>query len=88
MSDQHAATAVTAAAVIVTILIARAAILHQDSRGDAARTARPPRRRSTPGSAAPAPAALSDDASYTVREAEQHVHRCWQQLRTRADPTE
>ncbi|MFE5402930.1 hypothetical protein ACFQ9Z_16535 [Streptomyces sp. NPDC056580] len=27
-------------------------------------------------------------ASYAVREAEQHVHRCWQQLRPQTDPSE
>ncbi|WP_331719099.1 hypothetical protein OG985_48990 (plasmid) [Streptomyces sp. NBC_00289] len=86
MSDQHAATTLTAAAVIATTLVARA-VLHQGSRRPAAR---PPRRRSTPRAdqTAPYPAALSDDASYAVREAEQHVHHYWQQLRTRADPPE
>ena len=39
MSDQQAATALTAAAVIATILVARAAVLHQSGRGHAARPA-------------------------------------------------
>jgi len=91
MSDQHAAAALTAAAVIAAILVARAAILHQGGRAQRARAARPPRQHSgTPRSdkASPSPATLSDDASCTVREAEQHVHNCWQQLQTRIDPPE
>lgn len=87
MSDQHAATALTAAAVIAAILVARAAILHHDSR---ARVSRPDHRcmGSLPNQTPTSPAALSHDASRAVHEAEQHVHRCWQQLRTRTEPPE
>ncbi|OQR65669.1 hypothetical protein B6E66_02335 [Streptomyces maremycinicus] len=91
MSDQHAATALTAAAVIVTILVARAAVLHQGSRGQAARPVRPPHRHTASGvgkgANAPCAAALSDGAdSLAVQEAEQHVHHYWQQLQAHADP--
>ncbi|MFF3517763.1 hypothetical protein [Streptomyces sp. NPDC002573] len=85
MSDQHAAAALTAAAVIAAILIARAAVLHQGRRGHVARAARPPRHRVPSGADK---AVRSDASSAAVREAEQHVQRCWQQLRTRADPPE
>ncbi|WP_146608289.1 hypothetical protein [Streptomyces sp. NTH33] len=91
MSDQHAAAALTAAAVIATILVARAAVLHQSGRERVARVAHPVRGRTTPRAekVAPSAAALSTDAaSCAVREAEQHVHRCWQQLQTRVDPPE
>ncbi|MGW1958394.1 DUF4235 domain-containing protein [Streptomyces sp. NPDC001920] len=90
MSDQHAAAALTAAAVIAAILVARAAVLHQPGRAQRARAAHPPRRRTAPraDTAPPSPAKLSDDAFCTVREAEQHVHNCWQRLRTRVDPSE
>ncbi|MFF4961673.1 hypothetical protein [Streptomyces sp. NPDC001222] len=85
MSDQHAAAALTAAAVIATILIARAAVLHQGCRGHVARAAHSPRRRITSSADK---AVLPDASSAAVREAEQHVQRCWQQLQTRADPPE
>ncbi|MER6408250.1 hypothetical protein ABT269_33150 [Streptomyces viridosporus] len=87
MSDQHAAAALTAAAVIATILVARAVVLHQGGRRRAAHLVR---RHTAPRAetAAPSAAALSDAASCAVREAEQHVHHCWQQLQTRADPPE
>ncbi|MGA5900255.1 hypothetical protein [Streptomyces venetus] len=92
MSDQHAAAALTAAAVIAAILVARAAVLHQGGRTQRARATHPPRRRSTPHAdkykAPSPPAALSDDTSSAVREAEQHVHHCWQQLQPRVDPPE
>jgi hypothetical protein len=92
MSDQHAAAALTAAAVIAAILVARAAILHQGDRTPRARTAHLPRRRSTPHAdrykPPSPPAAFSDHASSAVREAEQHVRHCWQQLPSRVDPPE
>ncbi|ELP66304.1 hypothetical protein STRTUCAR8_01857 [Streptomyces turgidiscabies Car8] len=57
-----------------------------------ARAAHPPRRRSTPHAdkykAPSSPGALSDDASSAIREAEQHVRHCWQQLQSRVDPPE
>ncbi|MFE4630916.1 hypothetical protein [Streptomyces mirabilis] len=89
MSDQHAATALTAAAVVTMILFARAAVVCQSGRG-AARIGHPPRRRTTPRDdrSAPPAEALSDAASCAVREAEHHVHRCWQQLQAPADPPE
>ncbi|MEU6777175.1 hypothetical protein [Streptomyces sp. NPDC046759] len=34
------------------------------------------------------PAGLFDDTSSAVREAEQHVRHCWQQLQSRVDPPE
>ncbi|MFD5537719.1 hypothetical protein ACFWIJ_07665 [Streptomyces sp. NPDC127079] len=90
MSDQHAATALTAAAVIVTILVARAAILHQGDRKRIQRVTSLVRPRTAPRAdrAASSAESLSDAASCAVREAEQHVHHCWQQLQTRADPSE
>ncbi|MFD7607652.1 hypothetical protein ACFWAN_45945 [Streptomyces mirabilis] len=90
MSDQHAATALTAAAVVTMILFARAAVVCQSGRGHAARIGHPPRRRTTPRDdrSAPSAEALSDAASCAVREAEHHVHRCWQQLQAPADPPE
>jgi hypothetical protein len=88
MSDQHAAAALTAAAVIAAILVARAVVLHQGSRRCAAREAHVVRGRTAPGAdgATSSAAVLPDAASCVVREAEQHVHHCWQQLRTRVDP--
>ncbi|MFI9255796.1 hypothetical protein [Streptomyces sp. NPDC053069] len=77
----------TAAAVIATILVARAVVLHQGGRGRVARLAHPVRGHTAPR-ADETVAALSDAASCAVREAEQHVHHCWQQLQTRADPPE
>ncbi|MFF4250628.1 hypothetical protein ACFY1L_05385 [Streptomyces sp. NPDC001663] len=90
MSDQHTATALTAAAVTTMILFARAAVLHQGGRRHPARTGRPPRRRPTSGSDQPAPSAAgpSDAAACAVREAEHHVHRCWQHLDAHIDPPE
>ncbi|MEZ3182076.1 hypothetical protein KYY02_26435 [Streptomyces pimonensis] len=88
MSDQHAAAALTAAAIIATILVARAAVLHQSGRRRTAREARPVRAHTAPRTdeAASSAAVFSDAASCAVREAEQHVHHCWQQFRTRVDP--
>ncbi|MFB7509198.1 hypothetical protein [Streptomyces broussonetiae] len=83
MSDQNAATTLTAAAAIVMILIARAAALRHSGRGRAARTVHPPRRHTTNEVAAE----TADDVA-DVREAEQHVHRCWQQLQAQTDPPE
>jgi hypothetical protein len=83
MSDQHAAATLTAAAAITLVLITRTAVLHS-SRKRTTGTARP-RRRWTRH---PAEAAPPDDAASAVREAEQHVHRCWQHLRTHTDPPE
>jgi hypothetical protein len=77
MSDQHTATTLTAAAVIAAILVARVAARHADH----ARNVRPLRRDRTPD-AAPA----NDLVPPAVREAEQHVHRCWQRLQTQSDP--
>ncbi|MFD7705440.1 hypothetical protein [Streptomyces caelestis] len=90
MSDQHAATALTAAAVIAAILVARAVVLHQGGRRRVAREAHLVGGRTAPRADAAASSAttLSDAASCAVREAEQHVHRCWQQFRTRVDPPE
>ncbi|MGN5382498.1 hypothetical protein BIV25_20005 [Streptomyces sp. MUSC 14] len=89
MSEQHAAAALTAAAVIATILVARAAILHQSGRatwfGFTHRVHG--RAASRAGKAVPSAVTLSDDATASVvREAEQHVHHCWQQLQTRVEP--
>ncbi|MFF4585556.1 hypothetical protein [Streptomyces sp. NPDC001388] len=86
MSDQQAAAAVTAAALIVMILVARAAVLHQACRGHAARAGR--RTASGGDRYAPSAAAPSDAALSAVREAEDHVHRCWQRLRARTDRAE
>ncbi|MGF0174505.1 hypothetical protein ACQF36_29600 [Streptomyces sp. Marseille-Q5077] len=88
MSDQHAATTLTAAAIITMILFARAAILHQGGRRHPTRTGRPPHRRPTSRADHPAPSATAppDAAACAVREAEHHVHRCWQQLDTHSDP--
>ncbi|MEU6587846.1 hypothetical protein ABZ923_01175 [Streptomyces sp. NPDC046881] len=84
MSDQHAAAALTAAAVIAAVLVARAAVLHHSSRGPVL-----DRSTSSGDETAPATAAFpADAAASVVREAEQHVHRCWQQLPTRVDPPE
>ncbi|MFF5157797.1 hypothetical protein ACFY3N_16345 [Streptomyces sp. NPDC000348] len=90
ISDQHAAAALTAAAVVAAILVARAAVLHQGDRRRVAREAHPVRGRTAPRAdgAAPSAATLSDAASRIVREAEQHVHHCWQRLRPRFDPPE
>ncbi|MFH8800868.1 hypothetical protein ACH4F6_14900 [Streptomyces sp. NPDC017936] len=83
MSDQHAAVAITAAAVVATILVARAALLRRSGPGRVTRVAR---GRTAPRAGEAVPS--TDAASWAVREAEQHVHRCWQQLRTRVDPPE
>ncbi|MEU7472051.1 hypothetical protein AB0A94_26595 [Streptomyces sp. NPDC044984] len=93
MSDQHAAATLTAAAVIATILVARAVVLRQDGRRRDAREAHLARGRTAPcadenESASSPAAALRDAASCAVREAEQHVHACWQQFRTQANPPE
>ncbi|MER6572230.1 hypothetical protein ABT288_40170 [Streptomyces sp. NPDC001093] len=89
MSDQHAAAALTAAAVIATILVARAAILHHSGRATWSTHRVRPRAASRAGKAAPSAGTPSDDAAASaVREAEQHVHHCWQQLQTRVDPPE
>lgn len=88
MSDQHAAAALTAAAVITSILVARAAILHQGHRRHAARPAHLPHRRTTGGTVPTATAPADDAATLAVRAAEKHVHLCWQQLHTHADPPE
>jgi hypothetical protein len=90
MSDQHAATALTAAAVIATVLVARAVVLHQGDRRRVARAADLVRRRTTPRAdkTASSAAVASDASSCAVREAEQYTHHCWQQLQTRADPSE
>ena len=93
MSDQHAAAAVTAVAVIAAILVARATVLHQGRHrrgtGGAHRPSRP--HRHSPwgtGQAAPAAPAPSAPVTDAVREAEAHVHRCWQQLKNPANPLE
>ncbi|MCT7351109.1 hypothetical protein N4P33_02825 [Streptomyces sp. 15-116A] len=90
MSDQHAATALTAAAVIATILVARAAVLRQGDRRRVARVANLVRRRTAPRAdkAASSAAGVADASSCAVREAEQYIHHCWRQLQTRADPSE
>lgn len=89
MSDQHAAAALTAAAVIATILVARAVLLHQNDRVAGCTYRVRGRATSYADKAAPSPAALSyDAAACAVREAEQHVYHCWQQLQTRVDPPE
>ncbi|MEU2557053.1 hypothetical protein ABZ589_36245 [Streptomyces sp. NPDC013313] len=90
MPHQHAATTLTAAAVIAAILFARAAVLYRTGRSHGAPFFRPPRRVTKPGSGTRRLAAVPSDevASYAVREAEQHVHRCWQQLRPHTDPSE
>ncbi|MGW2938771.1 hypothetical protein ACWDA7_45085 [Streptomyces sp. NPDC001156] len=90
MSDQNAATALTAAAVVAVVLIARAAVLHHGRRARGAVDGRP-RHRTHPhaGTGPPFIAAPADDAAHpAVREAEKHVHRCWQQLHAPPDPTE
>ncbi|MER7486154.1 hypothetical protein ABTY20_09690 [Streptomyces sp. NPDC126497] len=90
MSDQHVAAALTAAAVIAAILVARTVVLHQGDRRRVAREANPVRGRAAPyaDTVTSSAAALPDAASCAVREAEQHVHHCWQQFRTRVDPPE
>ncbi|MGW7824785.1 hypothetical protein ACWGLF_43675 [Streptomyces puniciscabiei] len=89
MSDRHAAAALTAAAVIATILVARAAILHHSGRATWFTHRVRGRAASRAGKAAPSAVALFDDAAArAVREAEQHVHHCWQQLQTRVDRPE
>ncbi|MFD7976337.1 hypothetical protein [Streptomyces sp. NPDC059071] len=76
----------TAAAVVATVLIARAAVIHQGSR---AHRPEPFTRRAA---AATGPHRLHTRVPTTpfapVREAERHVHRCWQHLRSRVDPPE
>ncbi|GGL60872.1 hypothetical protein GCM10010129_00520 [Streptomyces fumigatiscleroticus] len=86
MSDQHAATALTAAAVIAVILIVGAAVLRPDGRGRGARTLHPSRRDVMFHGGAAAPP--DGGAPSAVREAEQHVHRCWQRLQAPTDPPE
>ncbi|MEU2717984.1 hypothetical protein [Streptomyces sp. NPDC007205] len=93
MSDWHAAAALTAAAVIATIiatiLVARAVVLHESGRVACPTHRARGRATSGPDKAALCAVALSDDAAaFAVREAEQHVHHCWQQLQTRVDPPE
>ncbi|MEV5322423.1 hypothetical protein AB0K92_33135 [Streptomyces sp. NPDC052687] len=83
MSDQHAAAALTAAAAIALVLITRTALL-RSSLNRTTGTARPHRRWTRH----PAEATPPDEAALAVREAEQHVHRCWQHLHTRTDPPE
>ncbi|MFF3349729.1 hypothetical protein [Streptomyces sp. NPDC002779] len=87
MSDQHAATAVTAAAVIALILITRAAFLH----GGRRRTTyapRPGRRgpRHPSEAATPVVTPPKGAAEAAVRDAEQHIQRCWQRLQAHTDP--
>ncbi|MFD3841699.1 hypothetical protein ACFWWC_36425 [Streptomyces sp. NPDC058642] len=91
MSDQHAATTLTAAALITMILFARAAVLHQGARRHPARTGGGARRRPAPRAEQPAPSPAvppepAARAVRAVREAEHHVHRCWQQLDTHTNP--
>ncbi|MFF6827403.1 hypothetical protein [Streptomyces longwoodensis] len=85
MSDQHAASVVTAAAAVALILVARAAILHQGRRHAGARAHV---RRSATRAAVAATVPDGAAADPAVREAERYVHHCWQQLRTRTDPPE
>ena len=82
MSDQHTADALTAAAVIASILIARITLLRHDTRED---NTDPSHQGATD---ADEPLTAVDAACPAVREAEQHVHHCWQQLRASADPPE
>lgn len=84
MSDQHAAAALTAAAVTAAILMGRAVVLRQS----AAYPAHPP-RRPAPTRADKVPLPFDGDSAVSaVREAEDHVHGCWQQLQAPADPPE
>ena len=78
MSDQHAATTLTAAAVIAAILMAGAAARRHDGQGRTARTPRPRRDETAVPPYDPAPT--------VVREAERHVHQHWQRLRAYSDP--
>ncbi|MER6455967.1 hypothetical protein ABT270_25705 [Streptomyces sp900105245] len=88
MSDQHAATTLTAAAVVAAILIARTAILHCPGRSRGARMFGPYRRvkDSGIGIRRAAAVALPEEVTSAVREAEQYVHGCWQELQAHTDP--
>ncbi|MER6261182.1 hypothetical protein [Streptomyces sp. 900105245] len=90
MSDQQASAALTAAAVVAVVLVARAAVLHQGGRGPTARAVLRLRRRFATGTAdaAPSSAGVADDAFIPVLEAEQHVYGYWQKVRTRSEPPE
>ncbi|MFG2267117.1 hypothetical protein [Streptomyces sp. NPDC048720] len=90
MPHQHAATTLTAAAVIAAILVARAALLHRTGRSRDVPVLRPSRRVMTSEAVTRRPAAVpSDDVvPFAVREAERHVHRTWQQMRAHPDPSE
>ncbi|GGW56882.1 hypothetical protein GCM10010503_37650 [Streptomyces lucensis JCM 4490] len=88
MSDQHAATTLTAAAVVAAILIARAAILHHRGPSRGIRSVRPAHRvgESGVGMRRPAAALSGKAVPSPVREAERYVHRCWQELQVHNDP--
>lgn len=88
MSDQHAATALTAAAVIAAILIARAAVLQQDRRRHRTGSAELRQHAASPTPrTAPHPATACMETNSAVREAEAHVRGCWQHLQTPGRPS-
>ena len=85
--------ALTAAAVTGIVLAVRWIALHRHGRGAGLSETRPVWRHTShgPGRAAagvvsPAAAPPDEAAWSAVREAEQHVHRCWERLQKRVAP--
>ncbi|GAA0907329.1 hypothetical protein GCM10009574_100180 [Streptomyces asiaticus] len=74
----------TAAAAIGIILVARWAATRARNRHGAS-AARPPWRRTAPAPDTTSPPAPDEAAEAAVKDAEEHVQRCWQQLRIRPD---
>lgn len=92
MSAPHAIPALTAAAAIGIILTARWAATLRSGHRQGASAARPPWRRTAPDRHAaastempPAATALAEARWEAVRQAEEHVHRCWRQLGAESD---
>ncbi|GAB2895946.1 hypothetical protein GCM10027074_74400 [Streptomyces deserti] len=89
MSASHAIPALTAAAAIGIILATRWAATHQSRHRHGASAARPPWRRTAtapdPATDTTPPPAPDEAACSAVQDAEEHVHRCWQQLQAHID---
>lgn len=87
--------ALTAAAVTGIVLAARRIALHRHGRDPGLSATLPMGRRTsyepgraTAGVVSPAAAPPDEAAWSAVHEAEQHVHRCWEHLQKRADPSD
>ncbi|MFC9219807.1 hypothetical protein ACFT8W_03155 [Streptomyces hygroscopicus] len=85
MSASHAMPALTAAAAIGIVLAARWAATHPSRSRHGASAARPPWRRTAPGPDTTPPPTPDEAARAAVKDAEEHLQRCLQQLRIHPD---